>query len=532
MQLWPYRESDCFESAIHDDLHLLLHSFFTSSTPASSFSSSSHASIHLTFCSFKRTYKDLFFHELHNFCPLRIHEDIFFQQIIHHILILFHHPSPDIEILTQFPIELRQALWNIGVFFLLYCFYGTRSDQNHQKKFRIRVSPEEWYELILAYERLKSLGKIGLQAIKIFHKLQADSAFHFSSYSGGPSLSRISKMIEDIRLKKRHSRSDFPQYLQGIIEGNELVSSQSEEMRSLVFNDSHRFTFPTSWTPLDAALLRSDLVSHTANMDESMKDFFGFSDGNGDNDKDAGYSHNVVFDGSEDSPCEQTVSKSRSFARNSKAPSSTLSLLEQLERETGEVLGLSSQEVSGNRKKTATKKARTTAPRKKAQTVPPAARSSLEDSSENDPLRLLEQLEQDSRELLGTDRSDTDPKPAKSRKRNPKGSESVKTKPRSKADTKSIASDILMQLEAEVSEVFGEVAAPKLNTKTKAPRTKKTMDTKKAPGRGRKHQESQSKSEAEDPSRGTTGTENDTLSLLEQLERETMEVLSGGEEIE
>lgn len=517
MQVWPYQESDYFESALQTDLHLLLRSFYTTHTPSSI---SSHPSataptiISLTFSSFKRSYKDLFFHELHTFCPLRIDEEIFFQQIIRHILFLFHHPAPDL--FPSFPLELRQALWNIGIFFLLYCFYGTRCVKNHHKIFRIRVSPEEWYEIILAYQRLKSLGNIGLQAIKVFHKLQADSAFHYSSYSGGPSLYRVSKMIEDIRLRgKDLSRSDFPQYLQQIVEGNIFISSHCEEMRSLVINDMsnspYRFIFSSSSTPLDALLLASADTSlpHAVNMDQSMKEFFGISDGENSN----SHAAHLEESSEEDNPLETQIASTKV----SEGQSSTLSLLEQLERETNEVLGGVDHRLESERT-TVTKKVRansTQVRRKKPQSAPSRGKRSPRNNEEgvtpeNDPLRLLEQLEKGSMELLG---AESTVRGGKGRKK----SETVKTKRSSKIDTKEIPSEILMRLEAEVSEVLENVAAPK--TAAKERQRKKPNETKKV------RRESTRKKTSDDKH----SSANDTLSLLEQLERETMEVLSGSE---
>lgn len=362
MQLWPHQESTIFHEAIIHDFHVLLCSFLRT--------------YNLTFTNFKRIYAELSFTEIYKLCPNRIHQEMYFQHLIQHVLSLLHHPSNDIEIFSSYPIQLSEALWNIGVFFLLYCLFGTRLECHN--KLRIRVSPEEWFEVILAYQRFKSLGNIGIQAMKVFHKLQTDSAFHFSCYSGGPSLYRVMKIIEDIRLKQFDNRH-HPNYLQNIAEGNEFIKSQIEDIRALVLlglNGHSCFIVTQNLTPLDLALL-GESNQNPVTMDQEMREFFGVSTSTPE------ISQEQLLEPDTDEVETHTLTES--LNRSQTIQQSALSLLEQLEQETGEILGTP--------RRTNTVKAAKSGNRKK---------NSKTDQIASDPVTVLEQLENDSLEVLGS----------------------------------------------------------------------------------------------------------------------------------
>jgi hypothetical protein len=364
------------------------------------------------------------------------------------------------------------------------------------------VSPEIWFEIILAYQRLKGLGRIALQAIKVFHKLQSESAFHFSSYSGGPSLCRVTTIIEDIRLQRGpQRRRNHPQYFQILVTGNEYLSSHSEEMSAIVcngFGNHLGFLVCDTVAPIDAILLEPDDSTSEVNMDQEMRDFFGLS--------------------------EERVREASDNEREDVQESTTLSLLEQLERDTVEVLGVTSlNERESMTNETA--KRRKNNRRKVSKPLSSGggervAASSSERASENNLLALLQQLEQDSMEVLGRDVNPIPASVAMKKTRKKRGESS----PQSKVDEGTHELSVLEQLEMESREVLGESPL----TLPKVSRVQRKKASEKVP-RSRAPTEKKSRSESRKKVIESQMSET-TLRLLEQLERDTMEVLSAGEE--
>ena len=88
-----------------------------------------------------------------------------------------------------------EVVWNIGVFYLLYVLFKTAPPIPDGG--RIRVGPEEWTLLLLIHERMQFLiGTFCHQAVKAFHKLLAVDAFQFSLYSGIPSLHQLTRLTQ------------------------------------------------------------------------------------------------------------------------------------------------------------------------------------------------------------------------------------------------------------------------------------------------------------------------------------------------
>jgi hypothetical protein len=415
-------------------------------------------------------------------------------------LSLLNHPSNE-TLLNDYPFELGQTLWNIGVFFLLYCLYGTRPDSH--TKLRIRVSPEIWFELLLAYQRLKALGRISLQAMKVFHKLQIDSAFQFTYYSGGPSLCRVVTILEEVRGQRDvlQRRRYHPQYFQILVSGNEYLSSHAEELSRLVFDGfgNHLgFLVSQMIAPIDATLLESDEGTQHSNMTQEMRDFFGLPE------EDERDTVSEVEEVEEETP---------------------LSLLEQLERDTVTVLGRTSNDERDEVVNEPIKKGRMS--RRKVATNPSSGRrvapaASSKRATETQ-LSLLEQLEQDSMEVLGRDMvSSPNVSITVTRHVAPKTNRKKNHVPAPQLeDHGADEMSVLEQLEMESMEVLGE--SPSIMILPKVARASRKKVTEKTPRRKTPPEKKTLSSKVVESE--TTGA---SLSLLEQLERDTMEVLRKG----
>jgi hypothetical protein len=172
---------------------------------------------------------------------------------------------------------LREALWNVGVFYLLYVLYRT-TQVAESEGVRIRVSVEEWTQLLLAHERMKLLpGGCCEQAVATFHKLLAVDAFQFSLFSGPPSLHRLARVTCALMTAIAHgvvgNGSCTTISLSALCADNALAASQAARLA----HEAAEAGF--SWKPEGATSAVAAQTTESVEWDDALRDFFGTSSG-------------------------------------------------------------------------------------------------------------------------------------------------------------------------------------------------------------------------------------------------------------
>lgn len=99
------------------------------------------------------------------------------------------------DILPMLPTGLQEMLWNLGVFYTLHTLHYTRLANNYNTK--IRLSPEVWTELLVAYERLDLFPAFSSQASRIFRLLVSNDVFQYAIYTGAATLYRVMRVVQE-----------------------------------------------------------------------------------------------------------------------------------------------------------------------------------------------------------------------------------------------------------------------------------------------------------------------------------------------
>jgi hypothetical protein len=191
MQLWRPQQVACFDIAMKADLTALIISFI------------SHRK--LAFSEFKKEWAQKKMSNLHHLCPRKVNPNLYLQSLFQNTLDLLHNiPNENAAValgLDSYDRSISNMIWNIGVFYTLYTLYYMRL--NSHTKTRIRVSPEIWLEMLLAFERMSFFGLLTSQATRVFQRLVKDKAFHFAMYTGGPTLHRVYCSLSMVRTLDR-----------------------------------------------------------------------------------------------------------------------------------------------------------------------------------------------------------------------------------------------------------------------------------------------------------------------------------------
>ena len=192
------------------------------------------------------------------------------------VLDLLHNP-PKFEESLSLPTELLELVWNMGIFYMLHTLHFTRLSDTKDTK--IRLSPEVWTELLLAYERFSFFPEYTSQAMRIFRLLVSNDVFQFGLYTGVPSLYRVMAVIQEHSLSPHLVSTSLTAYS----ETNRKIQSQlvhySEIMDGEILPIPVQMSYHQQQSTSSSSLIEINDTARKANElglvdDSTLSEFF------------------------------------------------------------------------------------------------------------------------------------------------------------------------------------------------------------------------------------------------------------------